>query len=237
MRPIDILYTPLLTQPVPSYDYTKLLSWVHTFYNTQNIQNRPDASKRLTGDIYPWNIIYAKYNRSWCFNFDKEFPQLASFFADAYKLSSSEIDAVILLPVKDEHKGLGFWHRDPDKWGLRMYLENTELENSLLIRPTKLPYNLHSDLPPIVDPIGPWEYIQDVQYAANIPNSQQVFYLNNVRAIHTVNKSITNSKRFAVIVSTGKPMISMPQHLQDLILTSAEHYKDSAIYWKLEDAI
>jgi len=125
MRPIDILYTPLLTQPVPSYDYTKLLSWVHTFYNTQNIQNRPDASKRLTGDIYPWNIIYAKYNRSWCFNFDKEFPQLASFFADAYKLSSSEIDAVILLPVKDEHKGLGFWHRDPDKWGLRMYLENT----------------------------------------------------------------------------------------------------------------
>lgn len=232
MKPIDILYTPLLTSPVPSYDYTKLLSWVHKFYATQTIQQRPDASEHITGNIYPWTIVYAKYMKSWCFNFDKEFPQLASFFADAYKLSSSEIDSVVLLPVKDNHRGLGFWHRDPDKWGLRMYLENTELENSLLIKPTKLPYNLHSELQAQVDPVGPWEFIQDVQYVANIPNPQQVFYLNNVRAIHTVNKSIPDSKRFAVIVSTGKPMIAMPEHLQNLIVTSAEHYKDSAIFWK-----
>ena len=232
MKPIDILYTPLLTSPVPSYDYTKLLSWVHKFYATQTIQQRPDASEHITDNIYPWTIVYAKYMKSWCFNFDKEFPQLASFFADAYKLSSSEIDSVVLLPVKDNHRGLGFWHRDPDKWGLRMYLENTELENSLLIKPTKLPYNLHSELPTPIDPIGPWEFIQDVQYVANIPNPQQVFYLNNVRAIHTVNKSIPNSKRFAVIVSTGKPMNTMPKHLQNLIVTSAEYYKDSAILWK-----
>ena len=115
-----------------------------------------------------------------------------------------------------------------------MYLENTELENSLLIKPTKLPHNSHSELPSAIDPLGPWEFIQDVQYAANIPNPQQVFYINNVRAIHAVNKNIPSSKRFAVIVSTGKPMFEMPQHLQDLIVSSAEHYKDSAIYWSPE---
>ena len=231
MTPNDILYTPLMSPNFPSYDYTKLLSWIHKFYSTQTIQNRPDGSERISGDIYPWNIIYAKFDYAWRFNFDKEFPELAAFFGDAYNLATSEIDSVVLLPVKDEHRGLGFWHRDPDKWGLRMYLENTELENSLLIKPTKLPHNFHSELPSTINPVGPWEFIQDVQYAANIPNPQQVFYLNNVRAIHTVNKSIPNSKRFAVIVSTGKPMVSMPQHLRDLILTSAEHYKESAIYW------
>jgi len=234
MTPNDILYTPLMSPDFPSYDYTKLLSWIHKFYSTQIIQNRPDGSERISGDIYPWDIIYAKYDYAWRFNFNKEFPELAAFFGDAYNLATSEIDSVVLLPVKDEHRGLGFWHRDPDKWGLRMYLENTELENSLLIKPTKLPHNFHSELPSTINPVGPWEFIQDVQYAANIPNPQQVFYLNNVRAIHTVNKSIPNSKRFAVIVSTGKPMFEMPQHLQDLIVSSAEHYKDSAIYWSPE---
>ena len=234
MKPIDILYTPLIAPSVPLYDYTKLLSWVHKFYSNQIIQGRSDASERVPGDIYPWDIIYAKHTKSWRFNFDKEFPQLASFFGDAYNLASSEIDSIVLLPVKDNHRGLGFWHRDPDKWGLRMYLENTELENSLLIKPTKLPYNLHSEVPSMIDNIGPWEFIQDVQYAANIPNPQQVFYLNNVRAIHTVKKNIPESRRLAVIVSTGKPMFEMPHHLQDLIVSSAEHYKDSAIYWNPE---
>jgi hypothetical protein len=237
MTPIDILYTPLMSPDFPSYDYTKLLSWIHEFYSTQSIQNRPDASERISGNIYPWNIIYAKYDYAWRFNFDKEFPELAAFFGDAYNLASSEIDSVVLLPVKDDHRGLGFWHRDPDKWGLRMYLENTELENSLLIKPTKLPHNFHSELSSTINPVGPWEFIQDVQYAANIPNPQQVFYLNNVRAIHTVKKSIPESRRLAVIVSTGKPMVAMPQHLQDLIVSSAEHYKDSAIYWNPEDVI
>jgi hypothetical protein len=234
MKPIDILYTPLIAPPVPSYDYTKLLSWIHKFYSTQTIQDRQDASERVSSDIYPWNIVYAKYRKSWCFNFEKEFPQLASFFAEAYNLSTSEINSVVLLPVKDNHCGLVFWHRDPDEWGLRMYLENTELENSLLIKPTKLPYNLHSQVPDIDGCFGPWDTIQDVQYAANIPNSRQVFYINNVRAIHTVNKNIPSSKRLAVIVSVDKSMFKMPQHLQDLIVTSAEHYKDSAIYWSPE---
>jgi hypothetical protein len=29
-------------------------------------------------------------------------------------------------------------------------------------------------------------------------------------------------------------MFEMPPHLQDLIVSSAEHYKDSAIYWSPE---
>lgn len=230
MQPIDILYTPLIAPPFPSYDYTKLLSWVHKCYSTQIIQAREDASERISSDLYPWNIVYAKHNYSWRFNFDKEFPQLAAFFGDAYNLSTSEIYSVVLLPVKDNHRGLGFWHRDPDTSGLRMYLENTELENSLLIKPTKLPYNQYSECPRLIDPIGPWEFIQTVQYAAHIPNPQQVFYINNIRAIHAVNKSIPSSKRFAVIITTGKPI----RHLQDLIISSSEHYKDSAIYWSPE---
>jgi len=34
-----------------------------------------------------------------------------------------------------------------------------------------------------------------------------------------------------LMATPGKPMFAMPQHLQDLIVSSAEHYKDSAIYW------
>jgi hypothetical protein len=55
-----------------------------------------------------------------------------------------------------------------------------------------------------------------------------------VRAIHAVNKNIPSSKRLAVIVSTGKTTSEIPQHLQNLIVSSAEHYKDSAIYWSPE---
>jgi hypothetical protein len=233
MHLLDILYTPLISPPVPSYNYDQLLSWINKFYSKQIIQKRQDASLHTPNDIYPWSIIYAKNNGVWYEKFNEEFPQLASFFADAYNLHQSEINSVILLPVKEDYTGLGFWHRDPDSWGLRMYLENTELENSLLIKPTKLPFKPTMELP-VVEPMGPWSFIQDVQYAATIPNSQQVFYINNIRAIHAVNKSIPTSKRLAVIVSTNKHFFAMPVHLKELIIKSAKHYKDSSIYWKPE---
>jgi hypothetical protein len=229
MDALDILYTPLDTPEVPDVDVTRLLEWVATHTTSQKIPGRLDASKDpAVANSYPWNIIYPRNNTAWLCNFDKEFPQLAEYFYKAFDMDESDLFSVVMLPVKTEFSGLGFWHSDPDKFGLRIYLENQEPDEFLKIRPTVFPYTAR----PLfgLDPTFKDTPLQDSTYSATLRKRKQTFYINNTRAVHAVQAFRPGTIRIAVIIASINP--NLKQKFNDLIVRSAEKYKDLAILWE-----
>jgi hypothetical protein len=228
MNALDILYTPLDTPLAPDIDTDKLLAWVKEHSPSQNIINRLDASKVSTvTDTYPWNIVYPMDKKSWCFDFDREFPELADFFSSAYKVNPSDLRKIVLLPVKPEFSGLGFWHSDPDSTGLRMYLKNQDTEDFLLINPTVEPYDVRPDFSLTNFDNVP---LQNKIHSAKLLNPRQTFYINNVRAVHAA-KVTSNTARIAVIVFPEPENIK--DHLNRLVVESAKKYSDYALHWQL----
>jgi len=227
----EILYTPLDSNPVPEYDINKLLNWLKEHSPTQDIKNRVDASKHeLISKVYPWNIIYPRYKGVWQFDFDKEFPEIANFFSDAYKLYENDIYEVTLLPVKNDFIGTGFWHSDPDPYGLRTYLENQEPGEFLLIKPTIEPYTERQK-------IG-WDSnynitgipLQDITHSAKLKNSRQTFYINNKRAVHAVQVPQLGRLRIAAIISPIKTP-NVTNRLNTFICDSARKFTEQSIHW------
>jgi hypothetical protein len=230
MNALDILYTPLDTPPVPKTDIPKLLAWTEMYRENQFHPNRLDASKvKEISSKYPWNLIYPRMNYAWCHGFETEFPELADFFSSAYKIKESEIDNIVLLPVRSEFAGLGFWHGDPDTGGLRCYIENQETEDFLLIRPTVEPYNVRPDFR-ILDPEFSNTPLQDVILSAKLHSPNQTFYLNNVRSVHAVNTTTPGALRIAVIIATD--FYKVRDRINNLVVESAKKYSDYALYWK-----
>jgi len=230
MNALDILYTPLDTPQVPETDIPKLLNWVKENASSQNLLNREDSSQDPTvpKSKYPWNIIYPKRNNIWQYNFDIMFPVIAKFFSTAYGLENDDVSTVVLLPVKTEFAGTGFWHSDPDPHGLRMYIENQEPENFLLMRPTVEPYNIRPRFG--VDQSFKNIPLQNKIVNATLRANNQTFFINNTRAVHAVNTVNPGVVRIAVIVScVDTPKVTA--HINDLILTSAEKFKEHVIMW------
>lgn len=228
MKATDILYTPLDTPDVPDVDISKLLAWVakHTF--TQEIDGRQDASKMPElAESYPWHIMYPRHNSAWQFDFEKEFPELAHYFYSAFDMNEEDLYSVVLLPVKTEFAGMGFWHSDPDEYGLRLYLENQEPDDFLLIRPTKYPYDTRPQFG--LDPTFSNTPLQDKTFSATLRNPKQTFYLNNIRAVHAVRAFNPGTVRIAVIVSSNNR--NLKQHFNDLVVRSAQKFADFAIHW------
>lgn len=227
MNELDILYTPLATPTVPATNIEKLLAWIEDYKSKQTIPTRQDASEKLTPDIYPWNIIYPKFRGEWQFEFDKQFPELSEFFSSAYGLAPEDVNAVVMLPMKSEFAGLGFWHSDPDAYGLRMYIENEEPGDFLLIKPTIEPYDQRPGFG--IDQEFPNTPLQPgVIQSAKLLSPRQTFYINNVRAVHAVLTEQPGTLRIAVIISVLGPM---KESIKKLIVDSANTYKDHAVLW------
>jgi len=232
MTPLDILYTPLDVAPVPKFDVDKFLSWCKNNGPKQDIYNRKDASRQTDDKIYPWNIAYAKSAGAWHSDFKEQFPELAIYFTQAFGLTDQDVGEIVLLPVKQGFTGLGFWHSDPDEHGLRFYLANEDTEDSLLIRPTREPYYTRPSV--VINKVEPSPHVQDLEHVAKIISPQQAFFLNNVRAIHAVKTNKPDALRIAVIIGGLGPMLRMRTSLKDLIVNSAEKYRDAAILWTPE---
>ena len=218
MNYLDILYTPLDTSPLPAFNIDRLLSWIDDNKDKQHIQNRADSSKMVSK--YPWNIIYPKTLGKWQYNFNIEFPELAEYFSSCFDLAPQDVLGVVLLPVKSEFTGVGFWHSDPDVLGLRMYLENKESNDFLLVRPTveayitRPPFTLSTDNSDIK--------LQDSIYSAKLLNPTQSYFINNVRAMHAVTTSSAGILRIAALIFVS-PHVA--ERMQELIIRSAEKFK------------
>ena len=145
-------------------------------------------------------------------------------------LSIDDIGLIIFLPIKHEHTGLGFWHNDPEWYGLRHYFafDNPDT-NKLLMRRTKI---AHDERPNFTIPIDENKHLQDEIIECKIFSSTQSFFLNNVRSVHSTNTITPNGTRIATIV-TGKfgKRKEMQEKIESLIVRSAEKYKDYAVLW------
>lgn len=196
MKIHNILYTPLDVPPKPDIDIDKLKNWLDTNYEPleeyRNILNNRGNAAEHNVDNYPWNltVVFWKFlsenDPGWLGNFDKEFPELAQYLYSAFNLPIEDVGLIIFLPIKNEHTGLGFWHNDPDWFGLRHYLafERSD-ENKLLLKKTKLPYEERPKFPKFEDPVDQEVYLQDEIHECKILKPDQSFFLNNVRAVHS----------------------------------------------------
>lgn len=238
MKPIDILYTPLDVAAVPEFDLNKLNQWISSTYASA----RPYSTAIITdegihGKNYPWDLTHAYYDMKgdgpgWINNFDKEFPELATHLSTALGVPLSEYGEILLLPVRPTHTGFGFWHQDPDKAGIRLYLEFDCMENNkLLMRRTIIPYTervtlSHAEYANIDDYLLP-ELINCPAHSRT-----QWFYLNNDRAVHSTLTTVPGKTRIAVIVG-GRPNqdANFISGVEELILRSATKFSEYAVYW------
>jgi hypothetical protein len=227
---LDILYTPVEVPPIPTFDRVRLNEWCVKNYN-QSINDRKDGKEKASPEIYPWNIVYARNRFTWIDDFNNRFPELANYFYSAFSLNESDLSSIVLLPIKNEYTGTTYWHADPDEIGLRLYLENNEIDKDfLLIKPATVRYNTRKELG-IVPNDGIAPNIQNKIHSARILKSNQAFYINNVRAIHAVNVDSPNLNRLAVLVLTNKNAENFPEATKSLILKSAETFSELCIKW------
>ena len=122
MQPIDICYTPLDIPKRPDVDIAKFLSWAQSVY-PQSCKSKSDNAEDVIGKDYPWDLVWGAWDGIWQNNFDKEFPELAVYCYEAFKIHRHELSGAIFLPVRSSVKGVSFWHNDVDPTGFRFYLE------------------------------------------------------------------------------------------------------------------
>ena len=229
MEPIDICYTPLDVPPLPNIDLDDVLLWVAELNLTKNSIPNNIARSKLTKS-YPWNFSLAYYHSSggWQHNFDTRFPELSLYLTSAYGLDIEDIGSIIMLPVKDDHIGLGFWHADPDWSGLRLYLEDDQFDkNPLLFKKSKIPHDVHPMLGSVQENDNRF---QTEIHECKILKPTQAFYLNNIRGIHSPFINVP-ARRFAIIIQ-GKPGETIVmEKTKDLIIRSAMLYSDYALLY------
>ena len=236
---INILYTPLDCPPQPEIDLNKFNAWIKFYW--EETANRREHLKKI-GKVgedkvhnFPWKLTSA-YNskEGWGGDFDKKFPELAEYFTKAFDLELTNIMNIILLPVKDDHEGLGFWHQDHDEYALRMYIDFGDPEGKLFIKKTKLPYDNQPAISPRYFPTGECPNIEDFldteMFNCDIVDTKQCFFLNNVRSAHATWTSKLGVSRIAVIVyHDGSEKVL--DRIEKLVLRSIKKYKKHVITW------
>jgi hypothetical protein len=239
MDPIDILYTPLDIPPLPDVDVAEVEQWMADVY-PQSILKEVPGSKRTQetfGDNYPWNLAFIKFGQlGWRDGFETKFPKLASYMHEAYGLDPDDLNSITFLPMRTNVTGLGFWHADNDESGLRFYLRNDSPdENPLLIRQTVLPHAFKTEeMKAFISKDLNFKnhlYKDDVMIAKISPTSPG-FYVNNVRAIHSPFITKYSPRIACFLQPNAAGMAHVKQKTRQLIIDSAEKYKEYALLWK-----
>jgi len=239
---LDILYTPLAVKPQPDYQIEDLRNWLANNYGPLARYKNILASTRLIAERvvenYPWDLTVAYINMTdtgpgWLNGFDKQFPELSKYLYEAFDLPLEELGLVIFLPIRENHKGLGFWHNDGDISGLRIFFEIEDVtKNKLLIRRMKEPYEKRLNIP---IPMDEDTYLQKEVFECKILSDKQCHFLNNIRGAHATYTEELGTNRIAAFVTSK---LNNQQKFFDLvkplILRSAEQYSEHVILWEPE---
>lgn len=241
MDVLDILYTPLDTQPMPDFDINELKIWLGDTYTIQSketrsiLDDRVNSTESIVKDRYPWNLTIGYSNMEdtgpgWINGFDKKFPQLAAWLFAAYGLNTEDVGSVLFFPVRQGHTGFGFWHNDPDSVGMRVYFEFEDSDtNKLFMRRFKEKYDTRTIFP---HPLDIAKTCKPELLEAKLLSPKQCFYLNNVRAVHATYTEVPNKTRIACFVTPNKlRKQSFIDKVVPLVLRSAKKYKDYALLW------
>jgi len=236
----DILYTPLDVPEKPKFNLENLKNWLSTNYiplsKYKNILSDTKNTSEQQIENYPWDLTVAYFNLfnnegpGWLGNFNQEFPELSTYMYECFNLSIDDLGLIVFLPIRQGHTGLGFWHNDTDWYGLRHYFSFEEFElNKLLLKKTKIPY---TERPSFKVPIDEDRYLQQKTFECKILSPKQSFFLNNIRSVHSTYTVVPNVTRIAAFVTgkVGKKENTIKK-IENLIIRSAEKYKDYAIFW------
>jgi hypothetical protein len=233
----EILYSPLITPPIPlDLDISKLEEWIINVHPQKMIDLAFSSSRahRELKEKYPWNLTFAKFkNLGYLDNFEILFPQFIEHLCVSFDVEEKDMGVIVFLPVKKGLIGRGFFHSDNDMGGLRMYLinENPDI-NPLLVIPTKKCYETRPyDFKPVFEPGDP--ILQDIILKARLPPTASAFYLNNIRAVHAPEINVP-SKRIAVTI-VGNPEEKIIKKTQQLLERSVEKYKDYVLRWSNDE--
>ena len=229
MEPIDICYTPLDIPTRPDIDIQKFLSWAQRVYPQSCKEGSPNAEDLLQGD-YPWDLVWGAVNGKWIDNFDKEFPELATYCYEAFSIRPYELGGAIFLPVRSSVKGVSFWHNDVDPTGFRFYLEcEHHKENPLLLRKTILPY---TERVVISLPLNSNDdRLQDEVYTCTMTDPHMAYYLNNIRAVHAPTIYVPGIRIAGFITVKPQFQKAVQKRTRDMIVASATKFKEHAILW------
>ena len=217
----NVLYTPLDCPAQPEYSIDSIKAWANNnpeaiFREKERLADELRIAERIQPN-YPWNVqvVYRKQSpkdTGWIAGFDAEFPELSKYFYEAFGLTLDDLGLVLLLPVKPDNLGIGFWHQDPDFYGLRMYLEyENQQDNTLLMRKVR---------------------DKDNVMQCKVMSNKQCFFLNNEFAEHTTYTTVPNKTRIAVLI-IGKldfdSQEAWKQKIAPLVEASAAKFTDYAI--------
>jgi len=230
MKPIDICYTPLDIPEPPQIDMQKLFDWMA--FSRQEVQcDLGKSTADILGERYPWVPAFPYTARlgGWISDFDKIFPELAKYMTEDYGIEIADLGAITFIPTKEGHTGLGFWHNDQEIYGLRMYLQNEKYDvNTLLYRKTIEPVTERQRVKIPMDENDP--RFEKTELVCRMMKERQPFYINNIRGVHSAFMH-EPAKRFAVLIG-GKPgKTLLHQKTADLIVKSAQKFKDYAIFY------
>lgn len=230
MEPIDICYTPLDLPEPPQIDMQKLFDWMELSRQHVHCDLGKYAQEAL-GDRYPWipAFPYHRQYGGWTCGFDETFSELAKYMTEGYGIEPTDLGSISFVPMKEGRTGLGFWHTDSDLYGLRLYLQNEKHDiNPLLYRKTTEPVLERQPVKNPMDEDDP--RFEKIEHVCKMPNERQPFYINNIRGIHSpfVNEP---AKRFAVLISGRIGQTVVYEKTKDLIVRSAQKFKDYAIMY------
>jgi len=242
MKPADIVYTPLDLPSPPVFDKNRLHEWIASVHNNPMQTEIKNTYKHAVAEYqfkekYPWDLVLAYFNvynhrLGWQNEFNEVFPELSYYLHNVFGIDETDMGQISLLPIRLNNTGIGFWHNDVDRYGMRVYLDfEDNSHNSLLIKKTKEPFDELTSLG--VSQEYDWnpDHLQKEIYTCKMIKPDQCFYLNNMRSVHTT--YVTKpSKRIAAFIS-GRPDTNQKiwKITEDIIVRSAQKYKDYAIMW------
>ena len=239
-----VLYTPLDIPDPPEYDAEKLIHWLNTPFERQQIiqnyiSNKQWDSKHIFGDNYLWDLKYPFFNYfnenfKWDKSFVKEFPQIKEYVLDSFYLSEEELGAFVLLPMRKDKVGMGFWHQDIDVTGIRWYLDFESYEtDNIMVKSCKERYTPTSPHPfKVPYSEETLKHYFNPEQTCRVMKRNQAFYLNNYSGIHatyTAEESVGKPRIASFIVPNAINTSNYLSRIMPLVMRSAEKFKDYAV--------
>lgn len=229
MEPIDICYTPLDVPARPNIDIQKFIEWGKSVY-PQIAKYNSKNSESFIGKQYPWDLVFGCYDGKWLDDFENKFPELAEYSYKTFLIKREELNSIIFLPTRPHVKGISFWHSDVDLTGFRFYVECEHFEkNPLVIRKTVLPNNTLNGIYLQINSDD--DRLQKEIYNCNMISPHQAYYINNCRAVHAPSMEVSGVRIAGFVTVKEQYSTIVRQRVRDLIVNSAEKFKDHAILW------
>jgi len=244
-----ILYTPLDIPPPPAYDQNDLIAWLDetdTKHNDWLYENDlvhgekklyGDSAVRLIPAYQAHDFDPAVSGSGWVNNFDKRFPELSCYLYQAYNIPIEELGALNFILLGKAHQGKSILHFDPDSVGMRihLYVQDPEVDRLYLFKTKELYEFKMEKVEHIAQPLTEntfQEYYQPTPHRCHMLGHTQGFFLNNWNSAHVTYNEIAGHTRLTVGVFSKTTNRELVHNLtKDLIVRSAEKYKDHAILW------